>query len=122
MNYSIYSKLIHDAAQSGCKIAFLPEAFDFIGRNKKETFELAETINGDLISSEIDQVLTNLNSCGFHVPAIVADNHSANVNSFKQLLKSFSIIETRLFAKKKTEQKNNQYWPLAYFRKFLNIL
>ena len=51
MNYSIYSKLICDAAQSGCRIAFLPEAFDFIGRNKNETFELAETINGEIISN-----------------------------------------------------------------------
>jgi len=51
LNYSIYSKLICDAAGSGCKIAFLPEAFDFIGRNKNETFELAETINGEIISN-----------------------------------------------------------------------
>ena len=51
MNYSIYSKLICDAAQSGCRIAFLPEAFDFIGRNKNETFELAENINGEIISN-----------------------------------------------------------------------
>ena len=51
MNYSIYSKLICDAAQSGCRIAFLPEAFDFIGRNKNETFELAESINGEIISN-----------------------------------------------------------------------
>jgi len=51
LNYSIYSKLICDAAGSGCKIAFLPEAFDFIGRNKNETFELAESINGEIISN-----------------------------------------------------------------------
>ena len=51
MNYSIYLKLICDAAQSGCRIAFLPEAFDFIGRNKNETFELAENINGEIISN-----------------------------------------------------------------------
>ena len=32
-------------------MVFLPEAFDFIGNNMKETFELAETLDGPIISA-----------------------------------------------------------------------
>ena len=50
MNFSIYSKYIKNAAEQGCKMVFLPEGFDFIGQNRKETFELAESIDGPIIS------------------------------------------------------------------------
>ena len=48
-NFSIYSKFISQAAAQKCKIAFLPEAFDFVGTSAQETLSLAESLNGELM-------------------------------------------------------------------------
>jgi len=50
-NYSVFEDQIKSAQKDGCKMMFLPECFDFIGESKKVTFELAETIDGPLITN-----------------------------------------------------------------------
>lgn len=51
-------------------MVFLPEAFDFIGENKEETFHLAEPLDGPLVNSLKDVAKTNniwLSLGGMHV-------------------------------------------------------
>ena len=48
-NFVRYSGFISEAASQGCKIAFLPEGFDFIGSNINTTLAQSETIDGPLI-------------------------------------------------------------------------
>lgn len=51
-------------------MVFLPEAFDFIGENKEETFHLAEPLDGLLVTSLKDLAKTNniwLSLGGMHV-------------------------------------------------------
>lgn len=51
-------------------MVFLPEAFDFIGENKEETFHLAEPLDGPLVNSLKDLAKTNniwLSLGGMHV-------------------------------------------------------
>lgn len=49
-NFDIARKLIEQAAQSGCKMIFLPECFDFICRGKENTFEQGEPLNGPIVT------------------------------------------------------------------------
>ncbi|XP_063001950.1 deaminated glutathione amidase isoform X2 [Elgaria multicarinata webbii] len=46
-NWASCSQLVREAAGRGATIVFLPEAFDFIGRNTEETLSLAEPLEGD---------------------------------------------------------------------------
>lgn len=48
-NFATYSTFIAQAAAQQCKIAFLPEAFDFVGTSAKETLSLAEGLQGELM-------------------------------------------------------------------------
>ena len=68
-NFNIYSKFIIQAAAKKCKVAFLPEAFDFIGTSSKETFSLAEPLNGELVTKLKDIARENkiwLSLGGYH--------------------------------------------------------
>ena len=47
------------------------------------------TINGEWLSQEILKCIFQLINSGFFIRAIVADNHSANVNAFNILLDKF---------------------------------
>lgn len=49
-NYDIACKMIAQAAQSGCRMAFLPECFDFICRGKENTFEQGEPLTGPTVA------------------------------------------------------------------------
>ncbi|CAH1997572.1 unnamed protein product [Acanthoscelides obtectus] len=49
-NLKTVKTLVGQAKEKHAKIAFLPEASDFIASNKKEARELAESINGDLMN------------------------------------------------------------------------
>ena len=40
------------------------------------------TIEGKWLGKQIDSVLTSIHQSGFQVRAVVADNHSTNVNAF----------------------------------------
>uniref|UniRef100_A0A6J0UZ00 Deaminated glutathione amidase isoform X1 n=2 Tax=Pogona vitticeps TaxID=103695 RepID=A0A6J0UZ00_9SAUR len=48
-NWASCSQLVREAARRGACTVFLPEAFDFVGRNVEETLKLAETVDGDQI-------------------------------------------------------------------------
>lgn len=43
--------LINQAASKGAKAIFFPEASDFIAQNKKQAFELSETLDGIFVTS-----------------------------------------------------------------------
>ena len=47
------------------------------------------TVNGEWLSEEIIKCILQLINAGFFIRAVVADNHSANVNAFKILLDKF---------------------------------
>lgn len=49
-NFKEFQNQITNASKVGCKLVFLPECFDFIGDNRKQTIELTETIDGQLIA------------------------------------------------------------------------
>lgn len=60
-------------------MVFIPEAFDFIGETKEETFSLAETIDGHLISSMKDLAKNKkvwLSLGGAHIKVICINTHS----------------------------------------------
>ena len=46
------------------------------------------------IVEQIEEVLTSLHQCGFHVRGVICDNHSTNVAAFKLLLKKYGIKDT----------------------------
>lgn len=50
-NYRTFEDQIRNAQKAGCKLVFLPECFDFICDNKRQTYEQAETIDGPLITN-----------------------------------------------------------------------
>lgn len=47
------------------------------------------TVTGDWLSQEIIACIVQLLNAGFNIRAVVADNHSVNVNAFKILLNKF---------------------------------
>lgn len=49
-NFETVKKLVSSAKNANAKIAFFPEACDFIGTSKKETFELSEPLDGELVN------------------------------------------------------------------------
>lgn len=68
-NINQASSLIEGAARMGADMVFLPEAFDFIGRNSQETRELAQTTEGNTIRAFQDIAVENkvwLSLGGFH--------------------------------------------------------
>lgn len=48
-NYREFERQITDASRAGCKLAFLPECFDFVCDNKQQAYEQAESIDGPLV-------------------------------------------------------------------------
>lgn len=50
-NFEQCQSLIVEAKKRGASIAFLPEAFDFIGESSEQTGELAEPLDGETISN-----------------------------------------------------------------------
>lgn len=49
-NFSACRKLVEEARGRGACMVFLPEGFDYIGSSTKETLDLAESLDGDLVS------------------------------------------------------------------------
>ena len=49
------------------------------------------TIEGKWLGKQIDSVLTSIHQSGFQVRAVVADNHSTNVNAFHSLMDKYGI-------------------------------
>ena len=47
------------------------------------------TITGNWLSREIISCIAQVSNAGFTIRAVVADNHSANVNAFQKLLNNF---------------------------------
>ena len=47
------------------------------------------TVTGDWLSQEIISCIAQVINAGFNIRAIVADNHSSNVNAFRTLLENF---------------------------------
>lgn len=58
-NLEVVSQLIDEAKQRKASIAFLPEACDYMGENKKEIIELAEPLTGPTVSSYKDIAARN---------------------------------------------------------------
>lgn len=50
-NLKISTDLIEKAHYAGAKIVFLPECFDFVSESKNQALDLAETLDGDLITN-----------------------------------------------------------------------
>uniref|UniRef100_A0A8C6WXB5 Nitrilase 1 n=1 Tax=Neogobius melanostomus TaxID=47308 RepID=A0A8C6WXB5_9GOBI len=50
-NLSVCKNLVEEAKQKGASMVFLPEGFDYIGSNREETLSLAESLEGETISS-----------------------------------------------------------------------
>ena len=46
-------------------------------------------IEGKWLSEQIDKTLLSLHSLGFHVYAVISDNHSTNVNAFQKLVAKY---------------------------------
>lgn len=49
-NFNIASSIVTQAANVGSRMIFLPECFDFIGTNKQEVIDTAETLDGPTVS------------------------------------------------------------------------
>lgn len=49
-NYREFERQITGASRAGCKLAFLPECFDFVCDSKQQAYEQAESIDGPLIT------------------------------------------------------------------------
>ena len=56
-----------------------------------------QNIDGKWIKEQILGSLKTLKNCGFRVPAIVSDNHSANVLAYKLPLKEYGHLDDNLF-------------------------
>uniref|UniRef100_A0A1B6DP50 Nitrilase and fragile histidine triad fusion protein NitFhit n=2 Tax=Clastoptera arizonana TaxID=38151 RepID=A0A1B6DP50_9HEMI len=68
-NFKICQDLVKSASEHNVKMVFLPEAFDFIGESKAETIQLAEPLNGPLITKYKELAIlcnTWLSLGGFH--------------------------------------------------------
>jgi predicted amidohydrolase len=50
-NLATCSRLINQAATSGAKMLFLPEATDYIGENKEESLKLAQPLDGEFVQT-----------------------------------------------------------------------
>lgn len=48
-NWAACAGLVREAARRGSCLVFLPEGFDYIGRDTQETLRLAEGLDGDLV-------------------------------------------------------------------------
>uniref|UniRef100_A0A0N4ZMH5 Nitrilase and fragile histidine triad fusion protein NitFhit n=1 Tax=Parastrongyloides trichosuri TaxID=131310 RepID=A0A0N4ZMH5_PARTI len=48
-NFEVCKSMIERAKERGAKMVFLPECFDYVGRDKEETIKMAMDINGDYI-------------------------------------------------------------------------
>jgi len=80
-NINQADSLIKGAAKMGADMVFLPEAFDFIGRNSRETLELAQTIEGNTIRTFQDLAVENkvwLSLGGFHQKICEEDTKLCN--------------------------------------------
>ncbi|XP_075729573.1 ntrilase and fragile histidine triad fusion protein NitFhit isoform X2 [Rhipicephalus microplus] len=49
-NFETCSALIHKAQERGAKVVFLPEAVDFIAEKKAQAYELAEPLDGPIVT------------------------------------------------------------------------
>lgn len=49
-NFSGCAALVRAAARRGACLVFLPEGFDYIGRDSAQTLSLAESLDGDLMA------------------------------------------------------------------------
>mgnify|MGYP003729601669 CR=1 FL=1 len=49
-NYTTASSIVRQAANFGAEMIFLPECFDFVGANRQETIEAAESLQGPTMS------------------------------------------------------------------------
>lgn len=48
-NFAACAALVREAARRGACLVFLPEGFDYIGRDPAQTLSLAEGLDGDLM-------------------------------------------------------------------------
>ena len=51
-------------------------------------------LTGKWIAKQVEEVLESLHKCGFHVRAVICDNHSTNVSAFSLLLKKYGIKDS----------------------------
>lgn len=58
-NFNKSADIIRQAVDVGARMVFLPECFDYIASSKKEKFELAEPIDGTLMSKYRDTAKQN---------------------------------------------------------------
>lgn len=49
-NFETCSQLVHKAHERGAKVVFLPEAVDFIAEKKAQAYELAEPLDGPIVT------------------------------------------------------------------------
>lgn len=54
LNFAACAGLVREAAGRGAAIVFLPEGFDYIGRDAAQTLRLAEGLDGDLMGRYAD--------------------------------------------------------------------
>ena len=85
-NRKTCSGLLQKAKESGAQVAFLPEAFDFIGESSAQTAELAEFVNKpngtiDFYKSKAKELGLALSLGGFH-EKIGQDGKLANTHVF----------------------------------------
>ncbi|XP_076145003.1 deaminated glutathione amidase isoform X1 [Alosa pseudoharengus] len=68
-NFATGARLVEEAQAAGASMVFLPEGFDYIGSNLKQTLQLSETLSGETITrySELARKLRVwLSLGGFH--------------------------------------------------------
>ncbi|KAL7056680.1 hypothetical protein AAHC03_020804 [Spirometra sp. Aus1] len=82
-NLKTLTQLVESATEQGAEVVFLPEAADFIAGSQKETFELAETIDGKFITSvrSLAERLGIWISVGFHRKPQATDEDQRLFNS-----------------------------------------
>ncbi|VDN24093.1 unnamed protein product [Dibothriocephalus latus] len=82
-NIKMLTKLVESATEQGAEMVFLPEAADFIAGSQKESFQLAETMDGKFLTSvrNLAERLGIWISVGFHRKPQVTEEDQRLFNS-----------------------------------------
>ena len=93
------------------------ESIPHVIKSSRET-----NIDADWLKTELLDSLEILSSCGFHVRAIVCDNHPLNVSSFKKLLEHVNQNPDELYMLRKSRKICLCYEAVHLIKNFRNNL
>ena len=93
------------------------ESIPHVIKSSRET-----NIDADWLKTELLDSLEILSNCGFHVRAIVCDNHPLNVSSFKKRLEHVNQNPDELYMLRKSRKICLCYEAVHLIKNFRNNL